>query len=435
MRDLIIFAVVFGMLPFCLMRPFFGLLVWSWLGYMNPHRLAWGAAYDFPFVQLVAVTTLLGLLFSYFRRGPAPKMQWQRESILLVMLCVMFVISTIFALRPDLAWPELEEIGKIVLMAFITILLVDDEKKLRLLLLVIAGSIGFYGLKGGIFSLASGGVNRVYGPMESSLADNTAIALGLNMILPLLYFLARSESRRAFRNFLYSVFFFSILAVLFTYSRGGFLGLAVVLSVISLSLKTRNKVIALILILLTFPIAIQQMPGQIVDRVNTIQGYEADGSAQARFGAWRTAWAIGLGRPLTGGGFQIVDDVEIGRQFNPTFDKSQVGAHSIYFEILAENGFIALGIFLFLVVSTIMSARKIRKTAARYGISDFFCYGYMLEAAILAYAVSGAFLEFASFDLFYQYVAIIVVAKVLFRKRLEALETEATEAPIKRPFS
>ena len=49
LRDLFVFAAVFGTLPFVLRKPYIGIYLWSWLGYMNPHRLAWGLAYDFPF--------------------------------------------------------------------------------------------------------------------------------------------------------------------------------------------------------------------------------------------------------------------------------------------------------------------------------------------------------------------------------------------------
>jgi putative inorganic carbon (HCO3(-)) transporter len=428
MRDLIIFAGVLGMLPFCFTRPFFGLLVWSWLGYMNPHKLAWGLAFDFPFVQLAALFTLVGMLVMYLRQSSAVKMHWQRESVLLVMLIAMFVITTFFALRPDLAWPELEKIAKIMVMIFATILLVDGEKRLRYLLLVIALSIGFFGFKGGIWALATGGAHRVFGPPGSSLSDNTAIALGMIMILPMLFFLAKSEPRRWLRRTLYVTFLLTIIAVLFTYSRGGFLGLAVALGVIGLGLEFRKKVAVFVIFLLALPFAIQQVPDQLIDRANTIQNYEEDGSAQARFGAWRTAWLIARARPLVGGGFQIINDYQIGKRYNPDIMPGHGGAHSIYFEILGENGFVALGLFLSLLISAILSARKIRKTAQQAGFYEFCCYGYMLEASLLAYAVAGAFLEFASFDLFYQVIAITILTKVILNRKLTSIQEETVNA-------
>ena len=49
MRDIAVTAVVFGLLPFILWRPHIGMLVWTWLGLMNPHRLCYTFAYDMPF--------------------------------------------------------------------------------------------------------------------------------------------------------------------------------------------------------------------------------------------------------------------------------------------------------------------------------------------------------------------------------------------------
>ena len=68
MRDIAITLIVFGALPFIMARPWIGILMWSWLGYMNPHRLSWGFAFDFPFSQVTALATLLGFLFAADRR-------------------------------------------------------------------------------------------------------------------------------------------------------------------------------------------------------------------------------------------------------------------------------------------------------------------------------------------------------------------------------
>src|SRR5690606_8939778 len=58
-RDIILPLIAFAAVPAAPGRPAIGLLVWSWLGYMNPHRLTWGFAYSFPFVMISAVATLI----------------------------------------------------------------------------------------------------------------------------------------------------------------------------------------------------------------------------------------------------------------------------------------------------------------------------------------------------------------------------------------
>src|SRR5215475_3663731 len=60
-RDTLVSAIIFASLPVCFIRPWVGILVWSWIGYMNPHKLTWGFATNMPFGQLVAVATLCGL--------------------------------------------------------------------------------------------------------------------------------------------------------------------------------------------------------------------------------------------------------------------------------------------------------------------------------------------------------------------------------------
>ena len=64
MRDILVTAIVFGVLPFIFKRPWIGILLWCWLGYMNPHRQAWGFAYDFPFAFITAIVTIAAFLFS-----------------------------------------------------------------------------------------------------------------------------------------------------------------------------------------------------------------------------------------------------------------------------------------------------------------------------------------------------------------------------------
>ena len=67
MRDLIVTLAVFGTLPFILRYPWIGILAWSWLSYMNPHRMAWGFSTSMPFAFMVAIATFVGILFSRAR--------------------------------------------------------------------------------------------------------------------------------------------------------------------------------------------------------------------------------------------------------------------------------------------------------------------------------------------------------------------------------
>src|SRR6185436_7914257 len=138
--------------------------------------------------------------------------------------------------------------SKILLMNFVTIMLINSQLKLRFLLLVISLSVGLIGLKGGIWVFASGGANRVYGPDGSFLADNNDLALALNMTVPLLLYLSKDEPRQWLRWLLKGAFVMSLIAIVFTYSRGGFL--AMVLVGCLLLIKAKYKALAAIVLML-----------------------------------------------------------------------------------------------------------------------------------------------------------------------------------------
>ncbi|MCK5506819.1 MAG: putative O-glycosylation ligase, exosortase A system-associated, partial [Thermodesulfovibrionia bacterium] len=186
-RDLIIFAVIFSTIPFCFMRPWIGIIVFSWIGYMNPHRFTWGMAYDFPFAQIIAIATLAGFVFTKDK----DKLYLEKETILIVLLWIVFTQTTFSAFYPTLAWPIWQKTSKVLLMCLITIPLFIDREKLRYLLLTIAFSLGFLGVKGGIFSIVTAGTYNVRGPDKSFIAGEGDFGLALNMTLPILYYMAK----------------------------------------------------------------------------------------------------------------------------------------------------------------------------------------------------------------------------------------------------
>lgn len=431
-RDFFIFVIVMSMLPLCVWRPYIGVLAWSWLGYMNPHRLTWGSAHYFGFAQWVAAATLLGFVIHVVTRG-FPKVPRTRETVMLFLLWVMYTVTTIAALRPDLAWPEWHTINKILLMTVLTMLMVDSVPKLRILLLVIALSLGFYGFKGGLW-IAMGNTGRIWGPQGSFIADNNGLGLALNMTLPMLFFLARGEPNRKLRIFLQVTFFFSVLSVLFTYSRGAFLGLSVVTAYLFFSVTMRTKIVMICVMLVAIPVIFAMLPDTWFSRMGTLQTFEEDRSAMSRIEAWTTAYRLALDRPLIGGGFQIIDDRLTHARYNPSARDYDSGVHSVYFELLAENGFVTFGLFLGLMISSIFSLRGMRRRLRGRDPQGLTNYSHALEISIAAYAISGAFLEKAGFDLLYHVLAMVIVLKVLAANSLrEQSSAERAEAPKPAP--
>src|SRR3954452_24285467 len=153
MRDIALATFLLGSLPFILWRPVLGVFLWVWVSVMSPHRLTYGFAYDFGFAQLIAIATLLGLIVS---RQPKHLPVTPVTAVLFAMVAWMSV-STLFALDPTASLPLWERVMKIQIMIFVTLAVLHSKQHVQVLMWILAGSVAFYSVKGGLFTLKGGG--------------------------------------------------------------------------------------------------------------------------------------------------------------------------------------------------------------------------------------------------------------------------------------
>jgi probable O-glycosylation ligase (exosortase A-associated) len=399
-RDIALALFIFGMLPYILMRPYIGLLVWSWLGYMNPHRLCYGFAVSFPWVMLIAIVTLASLAFS----KDSKKIPWSAVSVLLVMFLLWTGLSTLYAAVPDSAWNRWQEFAKVLVMVFVTLMLVNSRERMHGLVWMIVVSLGFYGVKGGVFTVLQGGVNHVLGPANSFIADNNALALALCMTLPLMRYLQLHSSRKFVRVGLGFGMLFTGIAVLGTYSRGGLIGLSIVAA--ALFLKSRRRLAVVLVVLAVGAMAYHFMPPQWTARMGTLQQARETGSGESRIQSWKFATNVAIHHPLLGGGFDDYQDTALWSAFAPE-GAVQRAIHSIYFRVLSEQGFPGLGLFLALLFVSWRNCSRVRKKT-RDSPEQKWAYDLasMLQVTLVAFAAAGAFLPMTYFDLTYQLMAL-----------------------------
>lgn len=422
-RDVVVTCVIMGLLPFCLSRPWIGVLTWSWIGYMNPHRLTWGFAYDLPFGLMVILATVVGLVFTNEKKSLPNAI----EVYLLLAMWGWFLVTTLFAFYPEEAWVQLIKISKILLGIFLSMILLQETRKLRALIWVIALSIGFFGVKGGIWWIMTGAQDQVLGPRDSFISGNTEIGLALNMVIPLLIFLQREETRVWRRRFLLAAALLSIVASLGTYSRGALIGLAVVVPLVFL--KSRARVVLLPLLAIAIFVLPSVMPTRWLERMGTIETYDQDLSANQRLNSWYVARQLAKDYPIMGGGFRTFSQ-EIYEIYMPGYKYGGQDAHSIYFQVLGEHGFIGLALFIGLIASTMISLRRLIWKTKHDPARQWICNcAQMLEVSVLGYAASGAFLSMSYFDLFYHVVAITVILKVLANAPAPEPEAPAALVP------
>ncbi|HCY63349.1 MAG TPA: putative O-glycosylation ligase, exosortase A system-associated [Oxalobacteraceae bacterium] len=408
MRDLILFAIVFGLLPFIIKRPVIGVLGFTWISLMNPHRLTYGAAYDFPFAAILAAVTLTSLLFS---KDPK-RFPLTSATIVLILFVVWMNITTLFAQETDLAWREWDRVMKTFFMTFVAISVVNSEKDIKAYAWVLALSLGFYGFKGGLFTLLGGGTSHVVGPSYTYIGDNNALALALVTILPLIWYLRLQANNKWLRTSMTGLVLLTGMAIVGSYSRGALLAGGAML--FFLWVKSAHKLRTGLAVLLIVPLIFIVMPDKWFARMETIDNYKEDASAMGRINSWKFAANVAKDN-LTAGGYRVFTP----KMFmvyapNPLIFYD---AHSIYFQVLGEHGFIGLLLFLSMMFfawrtgKRVLVASKSRDDAK--WIADL---AAMCQVSIIGYAVAGAFLTLAYYDLYYSIIVLLVSLEKLALK-------------------
>jgi putative inorganic carbon (HCO3(-)) transporter len=419
MRDILLSLIVGGLLPLALRRPAIGALMWAWISIMNPHQLTHGFARTVPWAQIIAAVTLLGFIFSSQRK----RMPLNGGTVLLAMLLVWVTVTSVFALNPNPneVWDRWIFCMKIFVMLFLTLMLLRGQKEINWLIWVVVISIGFYGVKGGIWTVLSGGGSRVWGPAGTMLEGNNELAVGLVLITPLVYYLRASSTNKWVRLGLLWGMVACAFSILGSQSRGAFLALVAMGFV--LGLKGKYPIRTSIALALVGLVVVAFMPDAWSQRMGTIQTYNDDTSAMSRIWTWTTLWNAAVDRPLIGAGFRA-DNLFVFAKYGriPGFEYhfgTVYVAHSIYFQALGEHGFPGLILYVGVGVWTWFAAGALAvktKNDAEFGTWVPILM-QMCQVGLLGFAAGGAFLSLMLLDLQYYLLAIVVLARATVTER------------------
>jgi probable O-glycosylation ligase (exosortase A-associated) len=384
---------------------------------MNPHDFTWSSQ-ELPVAAMIGGATLVGLVLTRDRK----QFFVTRESVMLMLLMLWMTISLVVSFNPDGSKDMWSKVMKIDFMVLVTMTLLQTKRQIMVLVGVIAFSLGFYGVKGGIFTIMTGGSYKVWGP-GGFIGGNNEIALALVMVIPLMRFLQLQTTRLWSRHAWTAAMILTAAAALGSQSRGALLAIGAMAAY--LWIKSRQRLgLGIVLVAIGF-VLITSMPEEWSARMETIQTYQQDNSAMGRINAWNMAFNLAKDR-FTGGGFDIYTP-EIFARYAP-HPESVAAAHSIYFQMLGEHGFVGLALYLIMWSFVWRSAAElIRRGKVLPQAAWCRDLGAMAQASLLGFAVGGAFLSLAYFDLPYDILAIIVLA----RRWVETKGWENEVAPTK----
>ena len=420
MRDIALTLIFLGLIPVMLKYPWIGVLVYAWVSIFNPHKWTFGFANDFPFAMSAGVVTVVSMLL----RWKEVRLPINAITVLLMLLPFWMTVTLLFALEPEAAYVRWVEVMKVFFFTLITASLLHSRKQLEALLWVLVLSIGFYGIKGGIFTLAVGGVYRVYGPPGTSyISDNNAIAVALVMTIPLMQYLANTAASKWIKLGMYGTMLLSGVAVLGSQSRGAFLAIGAM--VVFMLLKGERKLLLASALVIVVPLVVGFMPDTWTSRMETIRTYE-DQSAQARLNSWAMAFNLANDRPLVGGGFEPYTS-RVFAKYAPDPLTLQA-AHSIYFQMLGEHGYVGLVLFLCLGIAGWLMARRILR--ASRDRPDYSWAGNLaraMQVSFIGFTVGGAFVNIAYWEVVYFEIVILMGVYNLVRELAPKAPPEKSE--------
>ena len=395
MREAILVVVVLGLAGLSVFRPVVGLYSYIWFALMRPDYFAWAAG-SFPFSPVLAGATLLGAALKVVN-FPAVFKDFGSLSLMAYQLPI--AASVVLSVAPQLTYAHYTEFLRITLMVLLIPVLIQTERELYGLFLVIALSQGMVGLKFGLFGLRHGGVHIFDGYAG---LDNNGLAIALVMVLPFCWYMRQKVDSRWLKALLVAMVLSIITAVMMTKSRNG--TMAMVTVILLIAWRSRHKATVLIgFILLALP-AFFLFQDQFLARMSTLENVSADTSAYSRWVLSQTAFHMWQDHPMFGVGFGNEVFILLESPYIPEEYRSMaqnLKAHNTYAQILVDSGIFALIIFVVLLFSTIFRLGISTRYWKKRNNPTLRVYPMALQCSLIALAQYGIGGGRESYDFLY----------------------------------
>lgn len=431
MRDIAFVAFLFAFIGLGFRRPFLFVLCFCYIDIVAPQRLSYFLINSIPISLIVFGLAVGGWLLADDKRDT----RWSGRQSVLVMLLAYCWMTTMTADFPVEAQDKWSWVWKALLWAIFLPLTLRTKLRIEALALIMLLSAASIAIAGGLKTAAGGGgygslqllLNENYGLYEGSTMSTVAIS-----IIPLILWY-RNHGTIFPPDWRVSLFCFALafacmLLPIGTQARTGLVCLAV-LAILSLrAVKHRLLYIAGAGLLVVA--AIPLLPQSYTQRMETIQGYKSDQSASTRVAVWKWTWDYVKENPL-GGGFNayLQNHVRVEKAAGPgnapdaeagVYEEQARAYHSGYFEMLGEQGYPGLTLWLLLhgagLVQMERTRRRYLKTrrAEEEWIAPF---ATALQHGHIVYLVGSLFVGIAFQPFIYMMLALEIGLSTYCRRR------------------
>lgn len=407
MRDLILIATIGLAIVAALRYPMVGVLAWTWFALMSPHQLAY-AAQTLPLNMAIAVATGFAVVAS----GAFRHFRMDAMTGFVLAFAFWLALSQVFSIAPENSAQFFERFIKTLLFVAICIQLATDRLKFHALLWMFAVAIGYFALKGALFTIVTFGEYRVQGIERTILEDNNHLGTAIATILPLVMYLKSVSARPLVRMGLLALFVCGIIAVIGTHSRGAFVALVVFGGYYWL--RSRRKLLIIAGLAAVAVPAIAFMPAKWTDRMTTISEATQDSSFMGRVDAWIISAELAKAHPLTGVGLRNSYIPEVAATVDAERAQRAKAAHSIYFEVLGGAGFVGLALFLAVIAASFVATMRLKALEGVAGVDPWIPkFGYFAQISLAVFCVGGAAVSMEMWDGFWLLIGLIAIARRL----------------------
>ncbi|MBO9711399.1 putative O-glycosylation ligase, exosortase A system-associated [Sphingomonas sp.] len=378
MHDLPFLAFLAAMFAFGFKRPFLFVLVYAYIDIVSPQRLTYVLLNSVPISMIAAVLTLGGWAIADDKKGlsMAPR-QW----LMLVMLgyCAWTTSHADFPVDAQGKW---EWVWKALAFAIFLPFTLKTRLRIEALLLFMILSAGSIIITGGIKTALGGGG---YGELDLMINNNSGLYEGSTIstvaicIVPIILWFTKHGTIFTpdwkVKAFAYALIFACMLIPVGTSTRTGLLCIGL-LAVLMLREVKRPLLYIGAAAALTVGV-IPFLPQAFLERMGTIQTYQGDSSASTRVAVWNWTMDYVKTHPM-GGGFEAYRQNHIqyekvtqtGEGNNVTVERtlevdSARAYHSAYFEMLGEQGYFGLGLWLVINVAGLFRMEVLRQRYKR----------------------------------------------------------------------
>lgn len=374
MLDLALVGFLAALLALGLRRPFIWVLAYIYVDIVAPQKISFFLLASIPVSLIVFIAAFGGWLVADSKQGS----RFTLRQALIALLLVYCGYTTLVADFPVEAAGKWSWVWKALVFALFLPLTLRTRLRIEAAALVMVLSAASIIVSGGIKTALGGGgygslhlfVNDNIGLYEGSIISCVAIA-----IIPLIVWLAKHgtvyPSDWRVKLFAGALIFACLLIPVGTQARTGLICIGVLCV---LALRTvKRRMLYLSLMGLAGLIAVPFLPQSFTQRMSTIENHQADQSASTRLAVWRWTWEYAQDHPL-GGGFEAYLGNKIRYQMNEAASSGNTTAiesstvedegrafHSSYFEMLGEQGWPGLMIWLWLHALGLWQMERIRR--------------------------------------------------------------------------